>query len=145
MAERIREWHDSPHHDASSCIPGSEDAIEELAEEHELHIITSRPEVRRAQTAAWLERHFPGRFAGMHFVGPSDGKHGSKVAVCKDLGISFLVDDALANARAVAEAGIPVLLLDAPWNQEPVEPPVIRVAGWDEAVARIRAMTHPHA
>ncbi len=44
-----------------------------------------------------------------------------KLDLCIDLRADLLIDDLLRNARPVAEAGIPVVLIDKPWNQCPRE------------------------
>ena len=42
-------------------VPGSKEAIAELAENHELHVITARADYTIPITQAWLKRHYATR------------------------------------------------------------------------------------
>jgi len=53
------------------------------------------------------------------------------------IGAAVFIEDALHNANKMAEAGIPVLLVDTPWNQVSLEPGIYRVYSWSEIVAKL--------
>ncbi len=136
---RVDEFLMSPYHDMAKPVPGAAEAINILKERHELHIVTSRKEEVRGRTIAWLDKAFPGAFAGVHFTGQFS-KGGGKVLkseVCKQLLVDTFVEDALVYAHEIAEAGIDVFLLDSPWNQERTMPTVTRVKSWDEIVEKM--------
>src|SRR5581483_5888062 len=124
---RVAEWFSSPEYLRSLPIPGSREAVARLAKYHELHIITSRSTRVEQLTRDWLDLHFPIKFAGLHFTNHFQSDRKSKAEVCKILDISLLVEDSPLHAQDVAKAGITVLLLDAPWNQEEVSEPIVRV------------------
>ena len=56
-----------------------------------------------------------------------------------ELRLDVLVEDEFPAARAVAQAGVPVLLMDRPWNQGPLPPRIRRVASWADALAHLAA------
>lgn len=62
-----------------------------------------------------------------------------KSEVCKEIGASVLIDDALKHAEEVASHGIPVLLPDKPWNRDYTPPGVVRVQSWNDIVSWIEA------
>jgi len=129
---RVNLWYDSEEHRTASPVHDSIQAITKLAQEHHLIIVTARPPEVREQTLAWIARHFPGIFNDVHFT-----NHESKSSFCKHAGVSLFVEDALHHARDVAQSGIPVLLFDTPWNQEPVEPEITRVFSWEEILRNV--------
>ena len=60
-----------------------------------------------------------------------------KVEGCALFDVDVLVEDALHNANAVAEAGTHVVLLDRPYNQGHAAPNVHRAFGFADAVSII--------
>ncbi len=71
--------------------------LKELAESHELHVVTARREGEREATQAMLDRYVPGIFTSLEFV----GFEGSKGGVCKKISADILIDD---NARHLHDA-----------------------------------------
>src|SRR3989344_1731882 len=140
---RVKEWYHSPEHLQSTLIPGALEAVTELAQSHELHLITSRPAQVKDLTQILLERHFAGRFAGHHFTSHFEPGAGSKADVCRNLGISLLIEDSLMHANDVAANGVTVLLLDSPWNQEVVSGNIIRIFSWRDALDFIASQSPP--
>ena len=135
MIERVDEFYHSPEHEVLLPIEGAVEGLKELGARHTLAMITSRPAYVRGYTLDWISRYIPDVFSEMHFLGHyTGGTHPrkSKGDVCRDISARLLIDDALHNAVSVAAEGIPVLLLDAPWNQGKLPPLVTRVSGWDE-------------
>jgi uncharacterized HAD superfamily protein len=132
--ERVNKFYLSTHHEEAEPVPGSIEALNILKQDHELHIITSRREDLKGTTIHWLERYFPGVFAGVHFTNQFGGTGIKKLKseVCKELGIDLFIDDALHNVVDIVSVGIPVILLDTPWNQGKVPELVTRVHSWDE-------------
>lgn len=59
-----------------------------------------------------------------------------KSQLCKELGITLLIDDVIENAIDVTSNGITCILLERPWNREKVftHPLLIRVKDWTEAL-----------
>ena len=135
--ERLEKYYASPEHAETAPMPGAVEAIARLAQTHELHIVTARPHHFEMETRAWLNRHFPETFSGLHFtdyfkVGV-DNK--TKADVCEILGITIFVEDIPLHALNIAAIGIPVLLFDSPWNQEePARENITRVIDWKKTI-----------
>ena len=137
IMKRVFDFYKTEAHARIPTVPGSSEAIRELAKNHTLHIVTSRHNSIADITRSWIERHFPGLFKEIHFsngFSTDEGKKRGKADICRELGIEYFIDDALENARPIAAAGIPVLLLDTPWNQEETASPIRRVHSWPEIV-----------
>lgn len=115
-----------------------------LKERYKLVIVTSRRAIIKPETDVWLDRHFPGVFAGVHYAGIWDTEHHplhklnlTKAAICRELGADYLVDDQVKHCVAAAQAGMEALLFgNYKWNRDGRLPEkVTRVHSWEE-VAR---------
>lgn len=131
--KRVFEFYHCFGHDTITPVSGAIDAVIKLRKKYDLMIATSRPPVVRVATATLIKRHFGPRFDGMHFLGHYHGapRSISKGELCRDLKACRLIDDALFHAQVAEQTGIPVLLLDTPWNQGEVPSNTTRVRNWD--------------
>lgn len=90
----------------------------------EVMIVTGRKKTRKCEelTKRWLrEQLIPDSWLLMEE---------NKSSICTQW--SFLIEDAPHHAQDVANAGIPVLLFDYPWNRSISHRLVKRISGWDE-------------
>jgi len=134
----IYPFHFSKEHENISPISGAHEALSTLSLRYTPIAITARSPTTRIPTVTLVERHFPGIFKEVLFTGYVPGQpYRSKGDVCADLGVAFMVEDALHNAVSVGERGITVYLLDTPWNQGALPPNTIRVACWDDIVRHV--------
>lgn len=125
-------------HDTIQPLPYVSQTLTTLRQTFDIQAVTSRKETIRGITEAALEVHVPGVFSQRHFTNGFGGVGTivrSKLDVCCEIGAVALVEDAPANALSVAEGGIPVLLLNHPWNQlvyhpELNHPLITRFADW---------------
>jgi uncharacterized HAD superfamily protein len=119
--------------------------LKRLAKHYDLVVVTSRRQVLRPETDAWIERHFPGIFKELHYAGIWDDYSDkqrltaaikqTKAEVCRELGADYLIDDQIKHCIGAAEAGIPAILFgNYKWNREPKVLPkqVVRAHHWDE-------------
>lgn len=122
-------------------IPGAQKALKKLSRFCNLSVVTSRQNVIKDHTIAWLEKHYQGLFEEIHF-GNHFALHGEsrpKSEICRSMGAKVLIDDNPRYALECAEVGIKVLLFDYensyPWcksgssNQHPL---VTKVYNWEE-------------
>lgn len=114
IAERIYEIQQSKEY--GEIVPFS-DAIEvchRLAAEHELHLVTARPNKIMPVTTTMLERYFDGIFTEVEHIGLGS----SKGDVCYRLGASMLIDDNASHLKTASQSGVPHLLWfgDYPWQ-----------------------------
>ncbi len=135
---RVATFYNSTHLDELEPVEGSVEGIVALQQEFTLPIVTARHEGLKRSTHHLLEKYHPGTFEEVRFLGHyhvEPGQRVSKGVVCKELGAIACVDDALHNAREVAEHGVPVFMPDRPWNQGSLPPGITRVHSWPEIVA----------
>ena len=101
--------------------PGSKKALEQLGHHFRIVVITARHPESRPQTLDWLQRHeLP--FDELHFSG-------DKSDVAENLVLA--VDDHPEHAMGYSNRGIPVFLMDQPWNHGFSAPLVTRVHNWE--------------
>jgi len=139
-AALVEEYINSNYHDSSPPHEYAKEAIAELSKHNSLVLITARKEEMREKTLAIIQTHFPDTFSEVHFTNHyfAGDKAVKKSDVCKELGVSIFIDDTLHNAEDISAAGIPVLLLDQPWNQADALPPLVtRVFSWKEILERL--------
>ncbi|MBO8137076.1 MAG: hypothetical protein H0Z40_02915 [Desulfotomaculum sp.] len=97
--------------DKSPLMPGADKYLQKLASQgHQIHIITARSPRLGKITIKWLKRHkIP--FHQLHMLNSHD-----KVETCQQLKVDVMVEDNYNNAVQLAEAGIKVILFNAPHN-----------------------------
>jgi 5'(3')-deoxyribonucleotidase len=115
-------------HDTSipmlSVMPGARIALEILSYRYRIIIITARRPSSRQQTVTWLETH---RI-------PYDELYLTDEKALVSEEITLAIDDHPEHALGYSQEGIPVFLMDQPWNQGVELPLVTRVTGWDALV-----------
>lgn len=123
-------------------VDGAAEAIQNLARDHELIVISARPTWFKQQTVHWLDTHFPGAFSEFHFVDEisMEADASAKAEMCRRLNIDVMVEDSHKNAHACSTFVDKVFLLDRPWNRTDVLGNVLRVSAWDEVVQGIKLM-----
>lgn len=133
--EKVHTFYRTPEHDETMPLEGSQDVIQLLSRKYNLHIITSRVDEIKELTIRWLERHFPGAFTSVEFInhfGSSSGTKRTKADVCTQLSVDLMIEDSLEHAHAISACGIPVILIDCPWNQGVLPSNVYRVKSWKD-------------
>lgn len=114
-------------------VSGSVESILSLvAAGHEIVYVTARKAGAEEQvTIKWMEeKQIP--YAERVFTGGD-----SKTLAVKEYGINVFVDDFISNSKEIASIGVPVLLLDAPYNQGKLPEGVIRCYSWNDVVSHI--------
>lgn len=114
-------------------VTGASQYLCKIKQNHQIYIVTAREEQYGPETRAWLNRH------GL----PYDellllGSH-EKKETCLAKNLNILVEDTLEIGLKVSAAGVPVLLMDAPYNQGPLPKLVYRARSWDEVYQNIAA------
>ncbi len=108
--------------------------LERLSKLEKLHVITARQDFLQPVTRAFVHRNFPRIFSKIDF-GNYFGKKGSHITkseLCDRNNIYLLVEDDPKHILPVSK-GIPVVMLDKPWNQN-VQPSrnIIRAYNWQD-------------
>lgn len=137
--ELLNDFYYSDHHNEALPVEGAIEAIEHLSKNNSLHIVTARPSLIKSETHVWIDKHFKDSFKDIHFTCKDifDQDKRMKSDICKELGIELFIEDSLENAMSIAGIGIPVFLIDTPWNQGELHPLVTRVKTWKEIIEKI--------
>ena len=102
--------------------------LSQWKESHELYYISARPADYTEITIDWFNR-FQVPYDHIELI----GKH-NKLETVKNHKIDLFFEDKHDNACTIAEdCGIPVILMDTPYNQDPLHSFVYRVNNWLEA------------
>ncbi|HAP94125.1 MAG TPA: hypothetical protein DCM26_05825 [Desulfotomaculum sp.] len=105
---------------------GANKYLNMLSTKHTIYLVSAREDKYLLSTKIWLqERGVP--YDHLILLGQHD-----KRATCTKMAIDLLVEDSLKNACQVSDCGIPVILLDAPYNQGELPPLVGRSYSWQE-------------
>lgn len=141
--DRIWRFYHSEQHTQAQPLAGSVELLHTLKNKYRLVIITARPDSVEVMTRAWIDTYFYGVFESIvfanHFHNSSQKR--TKSSICQELDVRLFVEDALHNAHDIAQSGIPVLLLDRPWNREEITGPITRVYSYEtlfEAIETIK-------
>lgn len=130
-SRRVVEFFHSDEHQLLDAVPGAKEALLLLRAKYNVIGITARSPERAPRLLQVVTRLFGDVFTDVHFL----GQQKPKGDLCAKLGVRFMVDDGLHNARSVGERGIRVYLMDTPWNQCEVLPPnTIRVFHWNDVL-----------
>ncbi|MEK6871795.1 MAG: hypothetical protein AABX16_02735 [Nanoarchaeota archaeon] len=148
LIQKIHAFYESPYFFHLPVAPGSQEAIRQLAKHYDLYIITSRPKILQEKTKRWTHQHFfPDRFKKIIFTNEwnlnGTGKNKSKGDLCKELGISYMIEDNADYANECAEQGISVFLLKKLWNQKSaIHSNVCRVTNWHEILQKMEQINY---
>ena len=107
-------------------IPDAAAYLKKVKEEHYVAIITARQEKYREVTEKWLLCH--GMAYDELFMSGTHKKEG----LCSSLGLQVMIEDTYEISVDLSAAGIPVLLLDAPYNRRDLPNLVTRIYNWKE-------------
>ena len=137
---RVGDFYHSEQYKTAEPIPGALQGLEKLKDDYKFIIITARPDYLERVTKEWLEIHFTGLFDEIVFTNHYHGTGAKRLKseICLELGVSLFIEDGLHNAIDISDAGIPVLLLDTPWNRKDAPPLITRVYSWNEIVEKIK-------
>ena len=128
-----------PREDASSVLNKLK------AEGHSLHEITARKFVTynnlvgktsRKWFEEWCARN-DFEFSSITFCSEKYGPE-DKYNACKRLKVDLMVDDRPEIVLYLAERGVRVLMMDAPYNQDVQHENIVRCFGWNDVYERIK-------
>ena len=111
-------------------------AILSLSRHHHLHLITARPksaDISRRETYNWLKKH--------NIIVDSVTHTDNKPDIIKKLEIDVMIEDSPYEVPRIVSLGIPILLLDQPYNQELNHESITRFTHWLEIPTLIKRLT----
>jgi uncharacterized HAD superfamily protein len=135
--EIVYDFYDSLYFLGIPPVYGAINGVARLHDSHQVSVVTGRPAALEMKTRIWLEERFLNGFQhivfGNHYA--REGISIEKSELCRSLSINLLVEDSPAYATECATAGIPVLLMDRPWNRNgPLPSNVTRVYDWEDVL-----------
>ncbi|KIL44419.1 nucleotidase [Jeotgalibacillus soli] len=102
--------------------------LEEWKSAHELYFISARSSKHLGLTVEWFKQHKID-YDHLELVGSHD-----KVTTAQKYNVDLFFEDKHDNAVMIHEqCGIPVILFDTPYNQDPIPDGVVRVKDWLQA------------
>lgn len=121
---------------APKPIEGAVESINYLLEAgHEVIYVTARaPGAEEKITCKWFDDNNIYRNKA-YFTGGL-----SKTFAVKENKIDIFVDDFMTNALEIVALGVPVLLMDSPYNQGKLPQGVIRCYCWDDVLSHINRL-----
>ncbi len=109
-----------------SPMPGARGALDRLRRAHQIYLVTARREVEEEITLRWLGLHkIP--YDELMVVGDRN-----KAEVCLEYRLELFIEDYAGNAAKIAAAGVPVIILDAPYNRVDLPREVTRCYNWGQ-------------
>lgn len=126
IAHDIVKWVNDPDYLYNTKpFPGTELFIRNLmAQGHEIHFITARPELSAQATKEWLD-HFNIPYTSVHIIGLG----ACKGQIGRDLNLDVYVDDHAGNVDAMVKFTKALnFLIDRPWNRCYTNKKVVRVS-----------------
>jgi len=141
VLRRVMRFYESHHFERTQPIRGAVEGITKLAQLHTLYLITARPVSIEHMTDSWLNKYLPGKFDKVLHTNLVSNKGETKIkksALCTKHHVEIMIEDCVEYARDIAEAGVPVLLLEARWNRDHVpQDNITAVPTWKEVVQEI--------
>lgn len=131
----ILDYLDSPDLQAMLVTPGAPEAVRRLSGDHELYVVTGRPQSAMARTERWLNRNFGRVFKAFYSTDYHLVNQGAvtKGDICRRLGVDLHIDDFYKYALECLGYQIPVFLFSRPWNQKKeLVAGLTRVDSWPE-------------
>lgn len=145
-----RDWMLEGGHLNIPAYSGAKEFVEELMTLGNVHIVTARVGAWNQKlddalstqvmndTYEWFRVH------GIPVSSDTDGRirfEHNKVDLCKDEGISIIIEDKLSTALQAAQEGIHAILVDRAWNQHPERFKIYRAFGYDDVLEYVRRIS----
>ncbi len=133
--DKVFKFYETEEFKNVGVIEGATEVVQALKQNHELVIVTARPEDLRSKTEAWISTHFPGLFSDIHIANrfSKSGPSTTKAELCEKHEVDMLIDDNLEYALECVTPQRKILLFNNPWNQHPELPiGITRVHSWEE-------------
>lgn len=99
---------------------GAFEAIQALKKKFNIIFMTSRPLPQKDETRKWLDRHIDKEIPLYVSANPAVGQNlQSKGEMCRELGVSLLIDDNIANCQSALEYDVDAVLFGFyGWNEQ---------------------------
>jgi uncharacterized HAD superfamily protein len=126
-----KEYHDSDFFDEMNLVENAKKVIDLLKSQNEIVFITARHAEWKQKTLNFIKAHFPEDNFEVIFTGDVYGGK-NKDEICRERGISIIIEDHHEKSLDYAKNGIKVILLEMPWNKKIEHENIIRIKNWAE-------------
>lgn len=123
-------------------IKGAKEVLEKLVSDHEVILITARPEVLTEKTHKIVRKNYPDFNFKIIFNNKEENL--SKGRICTKEGVQVMIDDDIDNALDCVKEGVQVILLNKPWNRRGEHEKIIRADNWFEIFEEIKKLRGSH-
>lgn len=132
--KRVQKFFETDDFKKSEPFEEAKYAVRQLANRYRLIVVTGRDTIVRETTNNWLNQHFKDLFDEVHFTNmySLDGNARTKLSVCKNAGVNWLIDDSYDHIIEVTSGGIGGILFGVyPWNiNKPLPNNAVRAKNW---------------
>ncbi|VVB78666.1 Nucleoside triphosphatase NudI [uncultured archaeon] len=134
----VDEFHNSHFFDEINLIFGAKNFIERFENDSEIFIVTARPLKFKEKTEIFFKKNFNRDNMNIIFSGDFHLQGKTKAEICKEQGITILIEDNPDYALDSAKKGILVFLFKRPWNLDYTKHEnIVSVTKWDEVLEQI--------
>jgi uncharacterized HAD superfamily protein len=131
----VNEFHETHKLEDIPLMEHALNSLNHLLKDNEIFIITSRPVRFKPKVESWIKHHLGDlKIEIIHSSDFHKGQGATKAEICREKGISIMIEDSPDTAEDCANKGIEVILFDNPWNREGKHNSITRVKNWLEAL-----------
>jgi 5'(3')-deoxyribonucleotidase len=124
-------------------VDGAVEALSKIAKLFNIHAVTARDSRVKPTTVDWLDTHYTGLIADVHFVGNKfvSDRIVSKAEICRQIGAKVAIDDDVEHIADYMSAGIDAVVYgDYPWSNYDVMPSgSMRCKTWESVYEYLRS------
>ncbi|MDB5161614.1 MAG: hypothetical protein JWM52_122 [Candidatus Saccharibacteria bacterium] len=119
-------------------LSGASFAIQELQKKYHIILITARSPWLEKITKEWLAKEFPHSDIELFLAQSMDRRANlvgkTKGELCKELGVSYLIDDNIGHCQSALEEGVDVVLFGEYGWQTDAPEDITRCRSWPEVL-----------
>lgn len=121
-------------------LPSAAFAIQELSRNYHVILVTARNIEWKEATRKWLDRHFDSDNIEVYYTGHRHSRdYRSKGGLCRELGVSLMIDDNPGHCQSVKDEGIDAILFgEYGWHFDLPED-LVRCKDWPAVLGYIDA------
>lgn len=135
---KLDTWHEANRLHVPAYT-GAKPALTELSKTYEIVTVTARHPEHYDMTQEWLAREFGGVIRETIFVGKISGdRKKSKGLVCKELGVTWLLDDHVEHTNSAHAEGVNAVLFGQYGWQQNIPDHTVRCLDWPSVMEHLR-------